>query len=210
MFLTTQPHSRNGVIAQSMLHQIWRAPAFPPSVHPFLLSLLERFELCFPVTPHLDKLGDWVSSLRSLSIGGENDLLYLIPSILPETPPEQLNELWPQEMSKFYFSLLARSLVTHVPPHTETLESVFGRCYRFEFVPKVSSPAGCGLNHCRTNALLVLFGMIINQGIHGPVDCEASCLPDGSAALLAARLADTDRKVPFSLREAHNFLVRAS
>jgi hypothetical protein len=45
------------VIAHSALPQIWRAPAYPPELHDFLLSLLERFEITFPIQGHAHKLG---------------------------------------------------------------------------------------------------------------------------------------------------------
>jgi len=49
------------VIAHSALPQIWRAPAYPPELHDFLLSLLERFEITFPIQGHAHKLGTLVS-----------------------------------------------------------------------------------------------------------------------------------------------------
>lgn len=41
----------------SALPQIWRPPAYPLELHGFLLSLLERFEITFPVHSHAYKLG---------------------------------------------------------------------------------------------------------------------------------------------------------
>ncbi|ELR12409.1 uncharacterized protein ACA1_375280, partial [Acanthamoeba castellanii str. Neff] len=92
-------------------------------VHPFILSLLERFELSFPVGAHIHKLGDYAALLRSGGEAGSNapapsleEPLYLIPSLLPEVRPLKLSSLWPL--------------------YCREGESIFGRCYRFEFVPK--------------------------------------------------------------------------
>jgi hypothetical protein len=48
---------RDGLIAHSALAQIWKPPAYPPELHEFLLSLLERFEIIFPVQNYAHKLG---------------------------------------------------------------------------------------------------------------------------------------------------------
>jgi hypothetical protein len=86
----------------SALPHIWRVPTYPPQVHPFILSLLERFELSFPVGAHIHKLGDYAALLRSGGEAGSNtpapsleEPLYLIPSLLPEVRPLKLSSLWP-------------------------------------------------------------------------------------------------------------------
>jgi hypothetical protein len=96
---------RNGVMAHSALPHIWKAPDFPPEVHPFILSLMERFELSFPVGAHIHKLGGYASSLRPPAGSASesptrpstsaDDALYLIPSLLPEARPAQLTDHWP-------------------------------------------------------------------------------------------------------------------
>jgi hypothetical protein len=48
---------RTGVLPHSALPHIWRPPAFPRELHGFLLSLLERFEITFPVQSYAHKLG---------------------------------------------------------------------------------------------------------------------------------------------------------
>ncbi len=48
---------RTGVLPHSALPHIWRAPAFPRELHGFLLSLLERFEITFPIQSYAHKLG---------------------------------------------------------------------------------------------------------------------------------------------------------
>ncbi|KAL6055426.1 Myotubularin-like phosphatase domain [Balamuthia mandrillaris] len=42
-------HVRNGVVMFSALPLIWRPPRFPVALHPFILSLLLQFEICFIV-----------------------------------------------------------------------------------------------------------------------------------------------------------------
>jgi hypothetical protein len=102
-------------MAHSALPHIWKAPVFPAHVHPFILSLLERFEISFPVGAHIHKLGDYASSLRpniatvvgdTATAGGsgilsssEEESLYLIPSLLPEVRPAKLTDLWPPSTS---------------------------------------------------------------------------------------------------------------
>jgi hypothetical protein len=99
--LNVRTMCRNGVMAHSALPHIWKAPDFPPEVHPFILSLMERFELSFPVGAHIHKLGGYASSLRpSAGSGAESptsadEALYLIPSLLPEARPAQLTDHWP-------------------------------------------------------------------------------------------------------------------
>lgn len=140
--------SRNGVMRHSALPHIWKPPTYPAQVHPFILSLLERFELSFPVSANIHKLGDYTRLLRSSDNERQNgedsndpldnpqscemdsisplpdepvrpeEPLYLIPSLLPEVRPLKLATLWPL--------------------YVREGESVFGRCYRFEFIPKVT------------------------------------------------------------------------
>jgi hypothetical protein len=90
-------------------------------MHPFILSLLERFEISFPVNANAHKLGtispllphhhqattfttSMLTSLCAISSGdyasvlrpaAEGEDLYLIPSMLPEVRPSQLQFLWP-------------------------------------------------------------------------------------------------------------------
>jgi hypothetical protein len=93
---------------------------FPPEVHGFLLSLLERFELSFPVGAHIDKLGDhaltWLrpsaggpSAPTSLSSFATEEELYLIPSLLPEARPALVPYVWPPNHG------------TPAPPHSSTI-----------------------------------------------------------------------------------------
>jgi hypothetical protein len=109
-------------LSQAALPQIWKPPSFPSNMHPFILSLLERFEISFPINANVHKLGthtahttrtthdltttpvgNYASVLRPTSAGEE---LYLIPSMLPEVKPAQLQDLWPAKKGTFQFSFI--------------------------------------------------------------------------------------------------------
>lgn len=48
--ITTKPNFvKNGVLLSTNLTQIWKPPEFPESLHMTLLSLLEKFEISFPL-----------------------------------------------------------------------------------------------------------------------------------------------------------------
>ncbi len=40
---------KDGILSQSELSQVWKAPSYPTHIHPFLLALLTRFEICFTI-----------------------------------------------------------------------------------------------------------------------------------------------------------------
>eukprot|EP01113_Clastostelium_recurvatum_P033783 TRINITY_DN4506_c0_g1_i4.p1 TRINITY_DN4506_c0_g1~~TRINITY_DN4506_c0_g1_i4.p1 ORF type:complete len:2236 (+),score=435.24 TRINITY_DN4506_c0_g1_i4:18-6725(+) len=61
--ITSKPNFvKQGIVTEAGLDQIWRAPDFPQHLHPALLALLEKFEICFAL-PNAD--GYLVSSLLS-------------------------------------------------------------------------------------------------------------------------------------------------
>lgn len=130
-------------MAQSALPQIWKVPDYPPEVHPFILSLLERFELSFPIGPHAHKLGDYHQVLRLGSTAtsdadAESDPLYLIPTLLPEFQPSLLNSLWPSTPGSQLISTPLPSLIFLIGfTSSDWQESIFGRTYKFDFIPKV-------------------------------------------------------------------------
>jgi len=99
---------KDGILAASALPQIWKAPKYPPEMHPFILSLIERFEISFPIDKHAHNL-----ALRQ-QVDGE-EMLYLIPIALPEKRPVQAEMQWPAEIG----------------PE----ESLFGRAYQMPFLP---------------------------------------------------------------------------
>jgi len=68
-----------GVLQHSVLPQIWRPPSFPSELHEFLLSLLERFEITFPVHSNTHKLGKLISLVAVLQHTA------LFPSVLRPT-----------------------------------------------------------------------------------------------------------------------------
>lgn len=59
---------RDGVIPHSALMHIWKSPAYPTELHGFLLSLLERFEIIFPIRDHAYKLGTTTTQLIQVCI----------------------------------------------------------------------------------------------------------------------------------------------
>ena len=70
---TKHTFAKNGVLPHQSLLQIWRPPKYPPEIHETLLSILENFEIAFPLTPFTK----------------EYDGTSLIPSLLStEKPPE--------------------------------------------------------------------------------------------------------------------------
>ena len=94
---------KGGVLEHSSLKQIWRPPTFPEDLHQTLLNLLENFEISF--------------YLRSTAQA--NDLYTgrsLVPSLLPEERPPQLDEkwsAWPMENQHQYSRRYRFSFIPH-------------------------------------------------------------------------------------------------
>ena len=66
--ITTKPtFVHNGILPRHNLEQVWRAPDYPPDLHHSLMSLLHKFEICFPFP--MQEKG------------------YLVPSLLPANRP---------------------------------------------------------------------------------------------------------------------------
>mmetsp|Transcript_33003 Transcript_33003/g.82965 ORF Transcript_33003/g.82965 Transcript_33003/m.82965 type:complete len:2143 (+) Transcript_33003:102-6530(+) len=72
---------KDGILKHSALGQIWRAPDFPPDLHPLLLNLLQKFEISFYMKE--DKDDPSIYSGYSL-----------IPALLSETRPAGLDDDW--------------------------------------------------------------------------------------------------------------------
>lgn len=122
--LTRLCNRRDGVLRTSDLGQIWRAPKYPAVLHQYLLSLLERFELMFPIKDYAHKLGavstEIVYSFHTSRTGNltfiyeldfaksENEEIsrvapgdlrsYLVPSLLPLERPVQFGSMWPSKI----------------------------------------------------------------------------------------------------------------
>lgn len=43
--------TKKGIFYPSILKQLWLAPEYPEDIHPFLLSLLDRFGISFCIRP---------------------------------------------------------------------------------------------------------------------------------------------------------------
>lgn len=124
-----------GILHHKDLELIWRSnpekPSlnFSPGFHPFLLSVLEKFEVLHRLSGSainnieisdqnfsLDQLDQLKNNLSQIE-ATENQGRSLIPCLLPEEPPSQ------ETQDKFW------------PPNDEGLSTQLGRIYQFEFVP---------------------------------------------------------------------------
>jgi len=89
---THHSHTKDGILKESSLPHIWKPPKFPEQLHPFLISLLDSFEVSFDITGKVSR--------EATQAGQEPAPLRLIPSLLPEEPPAELASLWPVERQK--------------------------------------------------------------------------------------------------------------
>jgi Leucine-rich repeat (LRR) protein/serine/threonine protein kinase len=84
--------AKDGILRHTDFSSICKAPLFPESVHPFLLTLLERFEVAF-------KLRYTATDLASAAAGSPPvsglELRSFIPALLPIDQPSELDRLWP-------------------------------------------------------------------------------------------------------------------
>eukprot|EP01117_Protostelium_nocturnum_P009737 TRINITY_DN3481_c0_g2_i2.p1 TRINITY_DN3481_c0_g2~~TRINITY_DN3481_c0_g2_i2.p1 ORF type:complete len:1509 (+),score=531.31 TRINITY_DN3481_c0_g2_i2:2688-7214(+) len=97
---TKHNHVKNGILHHSALKNMWKPPHFPESHYKIMLSLLENFEIAFGV------------------VGKEEDFnngTTIVPSLLPESEPKVLKEIW-QEKPKLGYKQLSRY-------------------YKFDFIP---------------------------------------------------------------------------
>ena len=108
---------KQGLLDHTFLPFIWRPPQFPPHLHHFILTLLNRFEIAYTTNAvsvdgkeSKDSRGSKEGTNISVTTG-----FSLIPSLLPEDKPE-LGEVW-----------------TERQPGDSVSE--FGRKYKFSFVP---------------------------------------------------------------------------
>ena len=129
---TKHQFSRSGVLEHKNIMQIWRDPDFPPSMHDVLLSLLQKFEIMY-----------YLKSTRtdsSLYTGKS-----LIPCLLPEERPTDMDKLW----SRF----------------PSASESQCGRRYVFNFIPHgFVSRLLVRLLHFAEPAIFWRYGMVIQKG----------------------------------------------
>jgi hypothetical protein len=108
---TKHTFAKNGVLPHKSLLQIWRAPKYPPEIHETLLSILENFEIAFPLTPFTK----------------EYDGTSLIPSLLStERPPEVATYVFNGDVT--YISRLW-------PKTPRKDQKQIGRRYSFDFIP---------------------------------------------------------------------------
>jgi hypothetical protein len=105
-----------GILHHSILPLLWREPDFPASLHGFILALLNRFEIAFTMNnvhvgrPSVDASSgdstDLVSGPREdlsdadSQVAGSTGIDYngvsLIPCLLSEERPKDMDTLWPK------------------------------------------------------------------------------------------------------------------
>ena len=73
---TSHTYIKQGILKLSNIGQIWRAPQYPPNMHPTLLALLQKFEIIY-----------------KLPCDENQDQQFLIPNLLPEDRPP-IDLLW--------------------------------------------------------------------------------------------------------------------
>lgn len=94
---TRHDYTKDGILKKSSLPYIWKPPRFPEQLYPFMISLLDAFEISFDISGKHESDG---SSPDPEAQREAADALRLIPSLLPEDPPADLESLWPTERNK--------------------------------------------------------------------------------------------------------------
>ncbi|KAL6060410.1 Myotubularin-like phosphatase domain [Balamuthia mandrillaris] len=122
---TKHNYAKTGVLMHKVLAQLWRAPDFPLSVHPFLLSLLTKFEIVFKLEGVAEDDGTEGDEKEQQRQEESKEERSLVPSLLPEERPDKMVE------RQFFADKLPgiQRKASPGPSHT------FGRFYFFEFVP---------------------------------------------------------------------------
>lgn len=72
-------YAKDGIMKPSYFPHIWKPPAYPESLHSFLLKILEKFEICYK----LDSEGN-----------------LLIPWMLPDKQPEDFSKFWKESSTE--------------------------------------------------------------------------------------------------------------
>ncbi|MDP2439088.1 MAG: protein kinase [archaeon] len=132
---------KQGFLLHSDLPQIWKPPLFPTSHHPFLISLLEKFDLIY----HLP--GSPADAQSSPSMEADR---YFIPALLQSEAPDAdlMQVIWP-------------------PP--EEHEKFVGRTYSFKFIP-VGFFARIIVRFCRSFTWQPVFywqhGLVVSLNSH--------------------------------------------
>jgi GTPase SAR1 family protein len=92
---TKQNYVKNGVLNYNDLRHIWKPPLFPINIHPYLLAILEKFEIVYTANRVLaNRLVEYFGiSAATKSPAYPMHGLGVIPSLLPEAVPV-LDVLW--------------------------------------------------------------------------------------------------------------------
>jgi len=119
--MTTKHHFiKDGKISHHSFRQIWRAPDFPESLHPVVYRILEKFEVLLSLKEFEREEEEQEEKEKELEEEGfVNPEFYdgesLVPSLLPDTSPEDTNSIW---------DTVARNAKMR-----------YGRIYLFPFLP---------------------------------------------------------------------------
>ena len=128
-----------GRLRRDACRQLWKPPKYPPHLHSFLLRLLVRFELLFPLAKEKDSAdesgGGGDRSIvdvregeelveRVSSIAGEKEEkdmpdMYFVPFLLPSLSPPELLQWWCP------FSSLLHQLLSSAGKEVSDLHVVF-------------------------------------------------------------------------------------
>src|SRR5690242_7926470 len=94
---TKHNYARNGILYYQYLGQIWQPPEYPEHLHPFLLSLLNKFEISFDIVgmkepeeglPHSTS-GDSNKTVGDATVAKQGRKFVFVPSLLPEARPSK-------------------------------------------------------------------------------------------------------------------------
>ncbi len=124
--ITTKPNFvKNGAIYSGDLSQIWKPPEFPDSLHPSLLTLLEKFEIAYPLpvinTNNSSNNSNNSNNRQQTQINSSSEQRILIPYLVHSEKPDNLSS-----MSPLFHENTQRS-----PNNPQFVR----RVYRFDFIP---------------------------------------------------------------------------
>ncbi|KAK5576072.1 hypothetical protein RB653_007210 [Dictyostelium firmibasis] len=75
---TKHSYAKDGILNHKSLKQIWRPPQYPTNLHPHLISLLEKFEISYNLSPDSTSFETGTSLIPSLLL---NDRPAIFPSL---------------------------------------------------------------------------------------------------------------------------------
>lgn len=136
---TKQNYVKNGVLNYNDLRLIWTPPLFPLAVHPYLLAVLEKFEIVYTAS---DLLAKRLVEYFDVTLNPKNPTypmtgLGVIPSLLPEAVPV-LDLLWTKFDEKilqfdrqYIFDLIPSGLFSRLLVRLLHTSSEVMHCWRY-------------------------------------------------------------------------------